>query len=446
MSDDGSVFREQLNALAMVPEIDPDVVLIKECRNGIVYGNPAARRWLTERGLESLDGLFDLLPPQFQERFCATCDHRSPRRESYERDGRLYDLQITPIVATDRCVMHVHDVTELVRIQRERAAFFQAIESVGNAVAITDGDGAIEYINPAFAELYGVTAEEARGRNPRVINPGPDAYWNAGFSDEQYRELFAGMWASLNATGQWRGEVLNRVASGELRWINLIITRIAEAKADAVKYVAVATDIDSMRRKQLTAYLEILETITRLAELRDNETGRHMKRVGLFARILAERVGQPLRFCNDIELFAPLHDVGKVGIPDSILLAPRKLTSDEFETIKRHTTLGFSILSGRPTLEMAAEIVHGHHEWWDGSGYPEGLRGDEIPRSARIAAVSDVYDALRSDRPYKQAWTHEQTCSEILTQRGSHFDPEIVDAFEDLQLEFAQIATEYSDD
>lgn len=436
---------EQLRVLAMVPEMNPDPVVVMECTEKIVYGNPSARRWLQSHNYRSLDQLENLLPPAFGRRFCDVCDRATRRSETYELHGRLYDLKVTPMVGERQCVLHLRDVTELVIAQRERDAFYQAIESVGNAVAITDGDGAIEYINPAFTELYGITPKEALGKNPRVINPGPRAYWDAGISQEEYDELFRSMWESLGDSGQWQGEVLNRTADGDVRPIQLIMNRISGIETDPEKYVAIATDIGTIRRQQLDARLEILETMSRLAELRDNETGHHMKRVGAYSRIVAEHLGYSRRYCRDIEQFAPLHDVGKLGISDKILLAPRKLTPEEFSVIKGHTTLGYRILADRPSLEMAAEIARDHHERFDGSGYPEGKAGRAIPEAAQIAAVSDVYDALRSDRPYKSAWTHEEAFREILALRGTHFAPTVVDAFRELHRDFQRVATEYQD-
>jgi putative two-component system response regulator len=150
---------------------------------------------------------------------------------------------------------------------------------------------------------------------------------------------------------------------------------------------------------------------------------------------------------------APLHDIGKVGIPDAILLKKGKLTPEEFEIMKTHPLLGGNAIAmaenGLPTpnrfLHIAREIATGHHEKWDGSGYPLGLKGDEIPISARLMALADVYDALISRRIYKKAFTHEESVAHILLGRGTHFDPEVVDAFLVLKEEFRQIAEQYQD-
>jgi putative two-component system response regulator len=178
------------------------------------------------------------------------------------------------------------------------------------------------------------------------------------------------------------------------------------------------------------AYLDTFEKLALAAEYRDDATGRHTLRVGLMASLVARELGLPSSEVELIERAAGLHDVGKVGIPDHILLAPRKLTLEEFEIVKTHTWIGAKILSGSrsPLLQVAEKIAWSHHERWDGTGYA-GVSGADIPLVGRITAVADVFDALTHDRPYKEAWPPERAFTEILGQRGVHFDPQIVEAF-----------------
>ena len=176
------------------------------------------------------------------------------------------------------------------------------------------------------------------------------------------------------------------------------------------------------------------ETLLRLAkagEYRDEETGNHVIRMARFARIIAETLGLDEIECESIELSAPMHDIGKIGIPDQILLKPGKLTVEEFEVIKQHTIIGYEILRDSPSkyLKMGAEIALGHHEKYDGSGYPQGLGGEDIPLTARIVAVADVFDALTSRRCYKPAWRDQDVLSLIVSESGKHFDPKCIDAF-----------------
>jgi len=198
-----------------------------------------------------------------------------------------------------------------------------------------------------------------------------------------------------------------------------------------------------------------------LAETRDNETGNHIRRTQNYVRVLAKQMQTHPRFRDvltdeTIELLyksAPLHDIGKVGIPDRILLKPGKLTPEEFEIMKTHTTLGRdAILAAEARLDvsntflsLAREIAYSHQEKWDGSGYPEGLSGDDIPVSARLMAVADVYDALISRRVYKAPLSHDDAVAVIVEGSGSHFDPDLVAGFVELESEFRAIAQQFSD-
>ncbi len=198
-----------------------------------------------------------------------------------------------------------------------------------------------------------------------------------------------------------------------------------------------------------------------IAETRDNETGNHIHRTRAYVEVLAGKLGRMAkhrisvgtREWEMIWKFAPLHDIGKVGIPDSILLKAGPLSAEEFAVMKRHTTLGRDALRSaedRVRVEgaffrIAMEIAYSHHERWNGRGYPEGLHGEEIPLSARLMAVADVYDALISKRVYKDAMTHATAVDIIRSERGEHFDPDVVDCFLDLSDEFSRIALKFSD-
>jgi two-component system response regulator RpfG len=176
------------------------------------------------------------------------------------------------------------------------------------------------------------------------------------------------------------------------------------------------------------------ETLLRLAkagEYRDEETGNHVVRMAKYSRLIAEDLGLDAAECETIELAAPMHDIGKIGIPDHILLKPGKLTLEEFTVMKQHARIGFEILKDSPSryLQMGAVIALGHHEKYDGSGYPHGLSGDQIPLPARIVAVADVYDALSSKRCYKPAWSFTDIMQLLEAQSGQHFDPLCVEAF-----------------
>jgi len=179
------------------------------------------------------------------------------------------------------------------------------------------------------------------------------------------------------------------------------------------------------------AHLEVLHRLALAAEFRDDDTGQHTQRVGAISALLARQLELPDSQVEMIQRAAPLHDVGKIGISDTILLKPGRLTPEEFATMKTHAAIGAALLSGgRSDLVRTAErIASTHHERWDGSGYPNGLQGEDIPIEGRIVAVVDVFDALTHERPYKQAWPVEQAVAEIRQQSGRQFDPRVVDAF-----------------
>jgi two-component system, response regulator RpfG len=177
------------------------------------------------------------------------------------------------------------------------------------------------------------------------------------------------------------------------------------------------------------------ETLLRLAkagEYRDKETGNHVIRMAKYARLIAEQLGLDEADCEAIELAAPMHDIGKIGIPDEILRKPGRLTHCEFEIMKTHTRIGYEILKGSPSkyLQMGAVIALSHHERFNGTGYPNRLGGQEIPLIARIVSVADAYDALTSERPYKASWPLRKALDYINSQRGRIFDPQCLDAFQ----------------
>ncbi|QYJ80153.1 HD-GYP domain-containing protein [Shewanella acanthi] len=193
--------------------------------------------------------------------------------------------------------------------------------------------------------------------------------------------------------------------------------------------------------------LEIIKRLGRAAEFKDNETGMHVIRMSHYSSILAEALGMPKEWCQRLEEAAPMHDIGKIGIPDRILLKPGKLDSEEWEIMKQHTLYGAEILGNHSSdlLGMAKLIAASHHEKWDGSGYPFGLKGQDIPLEARIVALADVFDALTTERPYKSAWTVEQALDYITEQSGKHFDPDLVELFKRIVPQILQVKAKFAE-
>jgi putative two-component system response regulator len=176
--------------------------------------------------------------------------------------------------------------------------------------------------------------------------------------------------------------------------------------------------------------LEIVERLVRAARIRDDATGRHTQRVGDLSALLAEALGSGIRFVDLIMRAAPLHDVGKIGIPDNVLLKPGKLTAEEMKIVRSHTIIGAKMLSGGQSelVKMAERIALSHHEMWNGRGYPHGVAGEAIPVEARIVGLADFLDALTHNRPYRAAWPMQDVLAEVQRQSGKHFDPAIVAA------------------
>ncbi len=274
-----------------------------------------------------------------------------------------------------------------------------------------------------------------------------------------------------------KSEVADEVKGLELGAVDYILKPVSPpiVKARVATHLAL-----NKARRQLADHNQLLEEKVRerseelgrtkdvaiycmasLAETRDAETGKHIIRTQNYVRLLAQRLRDHPRFTdylNDevIDLLyktAPLHDIGKVGVPDHILLKPGKLTSDEWVEMKRHTNYGYEALmraeqvwGATDFLQMAQEIAYTHHEWWDGTGYPRGLKGEDIPIAGRLMAVADVYDALINYRVYKGPIPHDEAVETIRQASSSHFDPDIVDQFIAQQDEFNRIAVELSDD
>jgi response regulator RpfG family c-di-GMP phosphodiesterase len=241
---------------------------------------------------------------------------------------------------------------------------------------------------------------------------------------------------------------------GKLAGFQMVIRDITERKK-------LTNDLLESLRAVAQARVGTILGLARLAEYRDKETGAHLERIQEYTRMLTEELSKrpkykkylTKKYIEDISFTSILHDIGKVGIPDSILLKSGRLTKEEFEVVKRHPTIGGDVLrevnakvEGQSFLSIGMRVAYSHHEKWNGTGYPEGLKGEEIPLSARIVALADVYDAIATKRVYKDAYSHEKTVDIIANEKGKHFDPDVVEAFLVLKDRFMTICREKCQD
>ncbi len=276
-------------------------------------------------------------------------------------------------------------------------------------------DGAIHGFNRSARQLFGYSEAELSGRPMALIIP-PAARGADRIGRRKDGSFFA---LEMNVSETQIGDHAVTISC---------IRDISERKEQA--------DRDRRHAQALEqGQFDMLARLAAVAEFRDDDTGQHTRRVGELSVAIAERIGLPAAQLDLMRLAAPLHDVGKIAIPDAVLGKPGKLSAAEFDEMKTHTTVGAQMLagSGFPLLELAKEITLTHHERWDGSGYPAGLAGEAIPIAGRIVAVADVFDALTHERPYKTAWSTTEALAEMAAQSGRHFDPAVLEAFLSLE-------------
>jgi putative two-component system response regulator len=356
------------------------------------------------------------------------------------RDGRRLKVLVSRMPVTDRGGQVVGILGLYRDITRQRDAeshlmdserrYRSVVESLTEGVIVVDGAGRILSVNGTAAELLALL--------PGPVRVGARISGRA-FVDETGAPIATENLPSSRClrTGlPQRDVVLGVTLQGEVRrWLTVNSKPLLDSPTGTPEGVVTSlTDVTAQRRnleELQRARLEDLDRLARVAEYRDDDTFRHTERVGRLAEQLARGVGLDEDVIEILLRAAPLHDVGKIGIPDAILLKPEGLTREEFAVIRTHTTIGERILanSHAPVLRMAAVIAASHHERWDGAGYPAGLRGQEIPIVGRIVAVADSFDAITHARPYRPAAPAEDAVAEIERCSGGQFDPDVVEAF-----------------
>lgn len=330
------------------------------------------------------------------------------------------------------------------------------------SVILTDLDQTVLFWNTGAQNIFGYTPEEMIGSKITRLYP-PDA-----FSKDVVDQLRQMVKAK---TGAVCGKMRQVTKCGEILTMSLALSPMVDPTGEVQGILGVGLDVTEEVR-QHSQILDLLNEVkstqdvavfalAKLAESRDEETGSHLVRIQQYCRALCDQIAEtgPYRdlatdkYADDLARSSVLHDIGKVGLPDSVLLSPEKFTPAEREIMKRHTLVGgkaieeaVRVLGKESFLSMGMAVAYHHHEKWDGTGYPFGLKEQEIPLSARIVALADVYDALTSPRRYKKAFSHEETRSIILKESGRQFDPDLVDAFDRIEDEFRRIRDSISDE
>jgi PAS domain S-box-containing protein len=304
------------------------------------------------------------------------------------------------------------------------------IEHAPDVLLLVDGDGTVRYHSPSTEELMGRTATEIAGANLKDAVHARDR--------KALERAFAEMAADHGRPRAFVCRVRHAEEGGSWRIIEARGTNLLHDPA--VQAIVInARDVSDRvhaEEKAREAQLEVLARLAAAGEARDDDTGQHTRRVGELAARIGEALGLSCDEVDLIRLAAPLHDVGKIGIPDSILRKPGPLNAEEFAIMQTHTLIGAEMLANGATrhIRMAEMIARSHHEWWNGGGYPDGLAGDAIPLPARIVAVADVYDALTHARPYRRAWKRERVIAELRRKTGTHFEPRVVQVFLEVVL------------
>jgi len=314
------------------------------------------------------------------------------------------------------------------------AAAVLLLDTNAHALMFASGTGfrskAIERVRIPLDEerggYDGLQSRTVRGGHLREMNS-PFANLEA-LADEGFATLF---WTPLIAKGQVNGvlEVFHRAPlEPDGNWMDFF-TVLASQAAIAVDHASLFTELKQAHSQLGAAYDSTIEGWARALDLRDKETEGHSRRVTEMAMRLAQAAGMTKDELLHVRRGALLHDIGKMGVPDAILLKPDKLTDEEWVVMRKHPTLAFDLLSPIAYLRPSLDIPYCHHERWDGSGYPRGLKAEQIPLAARLFAIVDVWDALRSDRPYRLSWSVERVRENICSESGKHFDPNAADLF-----------------
>ncbi|EDZ63765.1 response regulator receiver (CheY-like & PAS domain) modulated metal dependent phosphohydrolase [Sulfurimonas gotlandica GD1] len=405
------------------------------------------------------------MPKSTFEEMWKTIEDKKPwfgKVKNKTKDGGYYwvNTVINPIVDYDGNIVEYigirTDITELENIKSELetnlnisndnfseaykiSQEYQRAIDESNILSRADTKGKITYANNKFCEISGYSKEELIGQSHSLVKH-PD----------NPKELYLDLWKTITDGKVWHGQLKNRAKDGSTYNVESTIIPIIDNNENITEYLAIrhdVTDIVNMHTEMENTQKEIIHKMGEVGESRSKETGFHVKRVAEYSRTLALLAGLSTEKAELLYSASPMHDIGKVAIPDSILKKPGKLDDDEWIVMRSHAKIGYNILkeSKRPILKAAAMVSYSHHEKWDGSGYPNAIVGEKIHIYGRITAIADVFDALGSDRCYKKAWDDERIFNLFEEEKGKHFDPKLADLFLDNKEKFIAIRDKYKD-
>ena len=347
------------------------------------------------------------------------------------------------------CVNYINNKKEAELSNLLLTQYKHAIDA-STILSKADVTGKITYVNEAFCKITQYSEKECLGRNHNLVR-----------HSSMESDVFKDMWKTIKSKKEWKGIIKNRAKDGSEYIVDSLIIPLLDTNNEIIEYLGIRHDItklvhykDDLQNQLEIAVKDIVDTqkevvftMGAIGETRSKETGFHVKRVAEYSYILAVLAGLDEESAQLLKLASPMHDIGKVGIPDAILNKPGKLTVEEFEVMKTHASLGYDMLKGstRDILQTSSIVAYEHHEKWDGTGYPRGLKKRNIHVYGRITAICDVFDALGSDRCYKKAWELDKILDLFREQAGKQFDPSLVELFFQNLDKFLEIRDRYVD-
>ena len=342
----------------------------------------------------------------------------------------------------------IFDITEIKSLNYDLKNLLSTFD-VNVIASKTDIDGNIIYVSQAFIDISKYKESELLGQKHNVLR--------SGLNDDS---LYVELWTTISNKRIWTGELVNKKKNGEYYTLQTIITPEYDKNGNFLNYTSISQDITAHKLVEkanteiellnddiVATQKEIIFKLGAVAEARSKETGLHVRRVAKYSEMLAIYSGLSIKDADILKTASPMHDIGKIAIPDAILNKPARFTEEEFEIMKTHAKLGYDMLkdSNKEILKAAAIIAHEHQEKYDGSGYPRGIIGEEIHIYGRITAIADVFDALGSERVYKKAWNDEEIFKLFKEESGKHFDPKLIELFFEHLDEFLTIRDEMKD-